>query len=332
MNYPQSLEILEKIKSSQKIMLVCHRNPDADAIGSILSLYQIIFKMGIKVEMFCTDEVPSELKFLLNSELVNVDDYSDVNFSSYDTIVIVDSDSKTRAFKKEINFTSNFVINIDHHSTNVINGNINIVDTKSASCCEIILGVFDDWGVKIDADTANCLFAGLLTDTGILKFPSATINTFEHATELLKLGAQKDLLIQNIFNHKDFKTIKLVGEMLTKTELNEAGKFVYCLVSQEMIKNYGMPEGAKDIYTSNFGSIVKGTNFSILIFEMEKDIIRVNLRSNGKINIANLAKIFGGGGHPAAAGAEIRGMDFSDGVSYILKVAEKYAQENPAGN
>jgi len=328
MNYPKSQEILEEIKKAKKILVNCHRSPDADSVGSALATYLALKKMGKEVKVICPDNISEDVKFLPHSEVVEKIDFGKFDFGQWDLFLILDSGSPGMATgKREGVLPEIATIVIDHHKTNGKFGRINLVDENISSTGELLFSIFEDWGVEINKDIAQNLLAGIITDTGVFEYPLVTSRTLDIARALIDKGGDRQEIILNIFKNIDFIKVKFWGEILTRMEKDEAG-FVWSAVSHEDFKKSGSPASAKESAASLFAPIVAGTDFGMIMVEEEKGILSVSLRSRGGFDVSKIAEKLGGGGHLSAAGAKVYVSDFDQAVLKVLEAARKVVNEN----
>lgn len=307
MYYQQSAKILETIKKSKNILINVHRNPDLDSIGSTTALYQALIKIfGKKATLVCPHKIPENFRFLKGADKVRTIDFSGFDFSPYDLFLILDSGSYDIVTgSKEIKLPDIKKIVIDHHRTNLFTDvGIKLYD-EIAATCEIIYQMFIDWGIKIDDDMATSLFSGIAGDTVFFKYGENTKLTFKIATELLDKGADKNKLIDQAFDSFDFDLVKLIGETLKKMETGRG--FVYSVIDYQTYEKYGKPKGARELVADFFARSIKGYDFGVIIFEVEKNVFSLSFRSKDRTDVSEIAKRLGGGGHKNAAGATIKG-------------------------
>lgn len=328
MNYPKSKQILEEIKKSQKILVNCHRSPDADSVGSALAAYLVLGKMGKDVKVICPDNLPEDVKFLPHSEVVEKIDFGKFNFGEWDLFLLLDSGSPGMVTgKREGVLPEIATIVIDHHKTNGNFGNINLIDEKISSTGELLFSIFEDWEAEIDKDIAQNLLAGIIADTGVFEYPLVTAQTLKIAHDLMEKGGDRQEIILNIFKNYDFKKVKFWGEILTKMEKDDAG-FIWSAISHEDFKKFGSPVSAKESAAALFAPVVKGTDFGMMMVEEDKGILSVSFRSRGDFDVSKIALELGGGGHISAAGAKVYVSDFDQAVLKVLETARKIVNEN----
>ncbi len=317
MYYQQSLQILETIKQSKNILINVHRNPDLDSIGSATALYQALKKLGKKVTLVCPHEIPENFKFLKGADSVKTIDFT--NFfkragqrpAPTDLFLIVDSGSYDIVTgRKEIRLPEIKKIVIDHHKTNNFTDvNIRLLDKKASATAEIVYQLFQDWGLRINSDMATALFSGIAGDTVFFKYSGNTQLTFQIIKDLLDKGANKDQLVDEVFDSFDFDLVKLMGEFLAKMKKGSspAGEFIYSIMDYETYKKYGKPKAARELVADLFARSIKGYNFGFIVLEEGKGKFSISFRSKKNTDVSVIAKKLGGGGHKNAAGATVYG-------------------------
>lgn len=329
MNYEKSAIILEEVKKANKILVNCHRSPDADSVGSALSFYEVLLSMGKDVRVICPDKLPEDLKFLPLSEKVEKINFAEFNFDSYDLFVVLDSGSVGMVTKrKDVNLPKIKKIVIDHHKTNKSLGDINLVDENISSTAELLYCLFEDWGVSINKTIAQNLLAGIIADTGVFQYSLVTSRTLAIAQKLIEIGANKEEIILNVFKSFPFKKVKFWGEILKRMEWDEEHHFVWSAVPHEVYKDFGDPISAKESAASLFAPVVKDTDFGMIMVEEEKGILSISLRGRTGFDVSKIAEKIGGGGHLSAAGAKLYEKDFDAAVIKVLETARRLVNEN----
>lgn len=311
--------IISEIQKSNNIVLLCHNNPDGDAVGSTIAMYHILKKLGKEVDMVI-DGVPSKFNF--------IEGYDDIKTSSdknYDVAMILDTASIER-----INNPNNIVDNIprkiviDHHGSNTHHGDINFVDNKPA-CCEIIYNIAVNLDIEIDEKIATALCAGLLTDTGGLSHPDVQPSTYGVAASLSKIvnipSVHKKVL--GTITKGQFELNKIGIKNL---EFHKNNQISFTYITEEDLTNLNLQKSDADII-ANLGRNINGIEVAIYIRKY-KDENRVSLRSNNNIDVNEVAKVFGCGGHKNAAGISST-MDFNElKEKLICEVGKKIDEWN----
>lgn len=329
MNYEKSKKILKKVEKAKKILLNVHRSPDPDTVGCALSMMQVLKNMHKEVKVICPDDVKEEYGFLPGSEKIEKVNFMNFEYKDYDLFIIMDSGSWSLV-SKNIN-TPIFdmdIVCIDHHKTNERFGKINLIEPEISSCAELLYLVFEDWDAKITKDIATTLLTGILGDTGVFRYPSVTSQTFRVAEKLMKKGADKNMLIFNIFSSIDMDILKFWAEILKRFKIDKKGKFVWAAIPHSVARKFDDPKGGKETAASAFGQSVAGTDFSIIMVEEREGMLAISLRSRSNFDVSLLAEKLGGGGHKAAAGAKVDGMSFDDAVKHVLTAARSTHEES----
>ncbi|MBI2066229.1 bifunctional oligoribonuclease/PAP phosphatase NrnA [Candidatus Woesebacteria bacterium] len=329
MNYPLSKKILEEIKKANKILVNCHRSPDADSAGSALALYEVLASFAKDVKVICPDKLPEDLKFLPFSEKVEKIDFEKFDFTPYDLFIVLDSRNAAMVTKKrDMPLPKNKKIVIDHHKTNESFAEINLVDDEISSTAELLYDIFEDWGTGVTKSVAQNLLTGIIADTGVFAYSKVSARTLQIALFLMEKGADKNEIILNIFRSYPFNKVKFWGEILKRMEWDEEHHFVWSAVPYEVYKNFDNPASAKASAASLFAPVIKGTNFGMIMVEEEKGILSISLRGRTDFDVSKIAEKLGGGGHLSAAGAKLYEKDFDAAVLKVLETARKIVNEN----
>ncbi|MEK7597352.1 MAG: bifunctional oligoribonuclease/PAP phosphatase NrnA [Patescibacteria group bacterium] len=312
MHYQQSSKILEIIKNFNNILINVHRNPDLDSVGSATALYQALIKMGKKVTLVCPHKIPENFKFLKGADKVVTFDFTNfINLTnlinSFDLFLILDSGSYDIVTgSKEIKLPDIKKIIIDHHLTNNWTDYVyRLLDTKASATAEIVYGMLKDWRVDIDGDISTSLLSGIAGDTVFFKYPKDPAVTFSNVSELMKLGADYNLLIEKFNDSLSFGFVKLLGEFLKN--MKQGAGFVWSAVDYITFEKYGKPRGVRETVADSFFRSIKNIKFGVALIEEEKGKFAVSFRSKKNTDVSVIAKKLGGGGHKNAAGATIYG-------------------------
>lgn len=317
MFYKDSLKILNEIKKAKSILLNAHRNPDLDSIGASTAMKKVLENMGKKVEIVCPTAVPIDFLFLKGADKIKKVDFLSFNFRSYDLFIVLDSGSYDIVTgSKQIKLRKNPEIVIDHHQTNKFTDvNYRLYDHKASATCEIIYKLLIDWGINIDQDLATGLFSGIAGDTVFFRYTENTKETYKIIGDLVERGADKDLLVEKIFNNYEFASIQLVGEFLKN--MKKEKNFVWSAVDYETFSKYNRPKGIRELAADLFFQSVKGAKFGLAMLEEEKGKVSLSFRSIKDTDVSKIAKTLGGGGHKNAAGATVMG-EFKNTVKTVL--------------
>lgn len=319
-NYPESKEILEMLEGAKNILLALHISPDADSVGSNLAFSRFLKTKNIEHQIFSVDPPPDFLSFLSGFEnLKHKDPREEVE--NFDTIVFLDSAAPERVTRHEhgIPLNGKSVVVIDHHHTNSGFGDINLIDAKASSTGEILYKLLSEWKYEIPSDVATSLLCAICGDTGNFRF-ATTPETLSTASELVEKGASLRDIDFNLYKKVPLKMLKYQAAIINKLELVAAGnvKFAYAAMSKQEVEALGGDEFAKE-GSGQLGNIEE-VDFGLVIKEDEDSTVGGSFRARTDVDVSELAQLFGGGGHKAAAGfhTKIEGS-FEETKKDILK-------------
>ena len=296
-------DILEEIKKAQTIVVLTHESPDGDAVSSSLSVMHAIKQLGKKVDVVIP-EYSRDFKFLPGSEKILQQGKNE----NYDLAISVDcSDLKRLVGSKEYFETAKTTIQIDHHSVNAMFADFNYVNPAAPSCCQVLIAMFEYYGVEITKEIATCILTGIITDTGGFQWGGVTPETFEFAAELVRKGAKVKEICRRALRNKSKAHCELEKLIYNRLEFFEDGKIAlayltledYEKISAEMGDDEGLVEMLRDI---------EGVEVAVLLKEKEgTNGFKGSLRSHETVNVSDIALLLGGGGHPGAAGCFVNG-------------------------
>ena len=295
----------EAIQKARKIVLITHKNPDGDAVGSALAMYEILKNMQKEPTVFCVDPWPNSFYFLPNNEeLVHAFDPNE-----FDLAIILDCGatymSDIHETHEQIFYGRYPLINIDHHASNDDFGRWNLVDTEAASTTEILTDIFEYLGWKITPRVATCLLTGLYTDTGSLRHSNSNAKVHRIAGKLLRSGARLKDIIKYIFKNTPVNVMRLWGKVLKRIS-RTSENITMSHISDEDFTETGTTKadltGVVDYLNS-----VPDANFSLLLTEIGGKV-KGSLRTmRDDVDLTEIAGKFGGGGHKKASGFTLTG-------------------------
>lgn len=338
LNIPQFPEI-EKIRQlldekQQNIVIVSHRNPDGDAIGSSYALYNFLKKMGHNVNVVVPNSYPKFLSWIPGVKNTLVFEWHKKKcielFKSCNILFTVDFNdlSRIREFEQHLMPVNSFKVLIDHHPNPGSFADISISDTRVSSTAELVYLFLKKLNRDelFDKDIANCIYTGIMTDTGCFSFNSSCKQTFEVVGNLLEMGLDKDQVYSYVYNDYSHDRMKLLGYSLNEKmvyfpEYNAA----YISLSQEDMRKHNFKIGDSEGFV-NIPLSIKGVKFSVLFTEKE-DIVKVSLRSKGNFPVNNIAsKYYSGGGHMNASGGESK-LSLQETITRFEMILEEYKDE-----
>ncbi len=296
------------IKKSKNILLVAHRKPDSDTIGSSLALYNIFKKLEKNIYCYCQDSIPEKFNFILESTNFIVSNEIISKISEIDLIITLDSGNINMTGINKLPFDKIIpIINIDHHQDSTYFGKINIIKGNTSSTAEIIYDILERVGLPINKEVATCLLMGIFGDTDSFKNSNTTDKTLIITSKLLVAGAKLKQITKFTLQDKSLSTLKLWGEILSRIKKNKGLNMVSTVITREDLErssaSYDDLEGI-----SNFLNSIPEARASLVLTEREGEI-KGSLRTLRKnIDVSKIAHLFGGGGHKKAAGFTIPGQ------------------------
>lgn len=305
----------EKLKSAEKILLTAHINPDGDAIGSTLALMQILRAMKKDVQLYIDDKLPKN--FLTLPCVDEIKRPAENEKISADLLVVLDT--STERIGKVAEITDAPILNIDHHVTNKNTAVDLYVEATAAATCEIIFNLAHELGAEITKDIAVCLYAGLATDTGFFNYSNTKPATFRAAAELVEIGVQPNLIAEQV-EKRNFREVKVMAQALQTTKLYFGGKVVGMFIDLELFKKTDNTEGLIDLIR-----VIDSVDVAFLLTCREENLCRVSMRSK-TVNVSDIARKLGGGGHIRAAGCTIK-KNFDDAKNYLINAIGEYMVE-----
>lgn len=295
----------EALLAARNILLLAHKNPDGDALGSLLALFQVLRKAGRDVTAACHDPAPANLEFLPESEKIA----TDFEASEYDLVIVLDcGDIHQTGFHKtkpELFDGSRTLVKIDHHPVASEFGDVQIVEPYFCATSSILTRLFEALEIPITPDIATCLLCGISTDTGSFRHSNTKPQTLRLAAQLLRKGANNFAIAKNIYRSTPLPALKLWGSVLTSLRQTDEG--VTLAVAQR--KDFEAAEARDEDLAGvvDYVNAVPNAKFSILLSE-RNGLVKASLRTlDESTDVAAIAQKFGGGGHVKAAGFAVPG-------------------------
>lgn len=287
-------DILKDVKS---VGITGHIRPDGDCTGSVLALYNYIVENMPETDVDLYLEQPgSEFYYLKNIDKIK----NTPEDKKYDVFFVLDCSSLDRIepFISCFNNASKTVC-IDHHVSNTGFTDLSKIEPQASSACEVLYGTMD--ADKISRNVAECIYTGIIHDTGVFKYSCTSKKTMEIAGEMMEKGIDYSDIIDNTFYKKTYVQNQILGRALLESVLFYDGKCIFTTVTIDEMEFYG-------VTGRELGGIVEqlrltdGVEVAIFLYQTGEEEYKVSLRSKKKIDVAAIATQFGGGGHVRAAG------------------------------
>ena len=300
-------QIKQAIERAARILVITHQNPDGDGLGALSALGQHLKSIGKNYDLFCVDPVPEQYQFLsLMHEVKNDPAVFGENFQA---VIVVDAGDLHYAgvdqwLKRSADFT---LINIDHHQTNDYFGELNLVLPEKSSASEIVYELLRFWQAPLDKETATALLNGLIFDTGAFSNSGTTFSTLKTAAHLLNLGARHREINTNILRNKSLGLLKLWGRAFERLEFIPDSDLALTVILSKDFEECGTAEEAAS-GLSNFFNELAGAKIAMVLIENSDGTVKGSLRTtHDGVDVSELAKKWGGGGHSKAAGFSLKG-------------------------
>jgi phosphoesterase RecJ-like protein len=336
MENSQIKELRHLLDRPKSIVIVPHRNPDGDAMGSTLALYHFLQSKGHKAQVIAPNDYPDFLKWLpgndhvlqfeseenlateriLSADIIFTLDFNDLNRTGYAMASVLDSSSAPKVM-------------IDHHQQPSDYATFIYSDVQISSTCEMVYNFLGFLGEteSIDVDIATCLYTGIMTDTGSFRFPSTTSRTHEIAGALMNKGADHSEIHNKVFDTNSFDRMQLLGCALSNLKVIDTYNTAYIHLSQEELDRHNFKKGDTEGFV-NYGLSLKGIVMAVIFIEnVQEGIIKISFRSKGDFSVNEFARThFNGGGHTNAAGGRSE-SSLNEAIEKFISILPAYKQQ-----
>jgi phosphoesterase RecJ-like protein len=294
-------QVVELIEQKHRFAITSHVRPDGDSLGSSLGLYWLLRALDKDVEVIMRDSAPHAYRQLPGADLIRVTPAVD---REYDGVFVIECSDIDRPGL--LNLEKQFVVNIDHHTSTVLFGTINWIDSTASAVGEMIYNLCKATGVRVTVEIAECVYTALLTDTGSFHYSNTSERTFKIASELVRTGVRPAKTAEAIYGNYQWPKIELLGQVLSTARRDESGRIAWMRQTLEMQQRTSACEEDTDGFVNL--PLTVGDVYAVALFkECSPGVYRTSLRSKGEVNVAKVAEHFGGGGHRNAAGCTLRG-------------------------
>lgn len=311
-------KIRQRLSEAHSVAIVSHIRPDGDAVGSLLGLGQALIKAGKQVQMVLQDGLPEKYQNLAYSERVKRSLEPD-----FDTLIIVDSSDIERTGSL-LHGQSKPDICIDHHKTNLHFAHINLVEPDSVATAAILAQHLPAWNFEIDQDIASSLLTGIIADTIGFRTSNINADAMRLAADLMDKGADLARLYGQVLVNRSLVEMRYWGAGLEKIVHQDGIVYTTLTLHDRIASGYSENDDADLI---NVLSAIKEAKIALIFVEQEYNRVKVSWRANSGIDVSEVAFAFGGGGHAAAAGADIKG-DLTSVKELVIKATRKLLDDH----
>jgi phosphoesterase RecJ-like protein len=296
-------DVLDFLRKEDSFLITSHVNPDGDSIASQLALRRSLLAIGKKCRIVSSDPVPRVYRFLPGAdEILHRSRHS---LRPYRAAILLDCGNASRSSVPLDRNSTLPLVNIDHHVSNDLFGDLNWVDSNASSTCEIVYDVARRLGVNLDHDLATNLYTGILTDTGSFRYSSTTPRSMSVASKLLRHGVDPHDIAEKIYESAEYPSLRLLGKVLARMGRSPDGLVSWVTFTHsELLSLSNMAETEEFV---NYARSLDSARIALGFKEVAPEQVRISLRSKGGLNVAELAARHGGGGHRNAAGCTVSG-------------------------
>ncbi len=325
------MEAAKLIESWDDILVICHANPDGDALGSMLGLVRGLRSMGKRAGWYCADPAPQKFAYLFEG-------LEPLDFTPAHVLTVDVADQKLLGDAWE-KFGDKIELAIDHHGTHKPFAPARWVCGEYAATAEMIWCLLDMMGYnpqkahpsQEDVKTAQCIYTGVATDTGCFLFQNTTWFSHMVAASIQRIGVDVSEINRGLFETKSLAYFQAERRMLEGMELFGGGKAAMALLPQSLYAETGAREDEVDAAVGQLRQI-EGVLVGVSIKEKPSGEIKASLRTNPPANASAIAQRFGGGGHAGAAGCTLDGMDMAQARLAMMRACEDYLAELEEAN
>lgn len=310
----QLSNITEVISQSTTIGITFHTSPDGDSLGSALALFGALRNINKHAYIISKEALPESFGFLpFSNEITGQRPNPSLET---DLVIVLDCGNRARINAVLDDYTGK-IINIDHHVTNELYGDINYVNSNAAATAEIVYSLILALNTPVTQDMATCLYTSLLTDTGSFKYSSTSNNTHRIAGALINTGIDFTEIHRLIYDNKDFKYIKLTGKVLDNLYLIHSDTICVMEIKEDFLRelDYYLEDSSEIVA---YGLTIKGVEVAAL-FREKNGGVKVSLRSKDKVDVRKVAEFFSGGGHIKASGIFLPDVTILEAKEAILQ-------------
>lgn len=314
------INLLKECEGAKRIGISGHERPDGDCVGACLGLWMYLRKClpGAEVKVFL--ETPPEIFHEIKGFGEIVTDFPEEEV--FDVFFALDTDSARMGDAQKYFKSATKTINIDHHIRQTGSGNVNHIDSQVGSTCELIYDLMEE--DKLDKDIAMALYIGIIHDTGVFQYSCTTPATMIKGAKLISFGFDFPRLIQETFFEKTYVQTQIAGRTVMESIRFLDGRCIVGVVDRKTMDFYNAKPKDLDGIVNQLRNI-KGIECAVFMYQTGVLEYKVSMRSSEKVNVAQVASYFGGGGHARAAGCTMKGT-FHDCINNLSLHIEKQLQ------
>jgi phosphoesterase RecJ-like protein len=298
------------LERHRRFLLTTHVNPDGDAIGSEIAMARWLRERGKQVRILNDSPSPVAYDWLTADEPIEVYDEAlcELRFAEADALVVLDTSNRQRIgrLSKHLDRHAIAIAIVDHHVTHEGFGQVNVIEPELASTASLVFELIREADATLDLVTAEALYVGLFTDTGNFRYSNTDARAHRMAAALVEAGVDPSDVTSRVHATAPAGRLRFFGEALAALQILEGGRLAVLDVGPEQFAKHGLA-GADTEGLVDMPRAIAGVEVVALFSEVESGKVKVSLRSTGNVTIDQVCSRYGGGGHPHAAGVQMRG-------------------------
>ena len=335
MNTAEVLALKEILSTPKNVVIVPHKNPDGDAMGSTLGLYHYLKKIGHSATVIAPNDYPEFLKWIPGTNEVLIHEMqtnkAEALLTQADLIFTLDFNALHRcgAMESPIKNATAIKVMIDHHQQPDAYATFVYSDVSMCSTCEMVYHFIDKMGNldQIDVPIGEALYTGIMTDTASFRFPLTTSTTHRVIAHLIDVGVDKSTIHNAVYDTNSFSRLQLMGCALNNLKYIEDSNTAYISLSTNELETHNFQKGDTEGLV-NYGLSLKGAKFAVIFIEHQQEgIIKISFRSKGTFDVNAFARThFDGGGHKNASGGRST-LNLEDTIAKFISILADYKSE-----
>ena len=299
--------------SKDKILILTHRSPDGDTIGSGYALAMALRKLGKSVKVDCTDPFPEKYSYF-------TDKLEKLEFDEEFVVSVDIADTKLLG-EKLSDYADKIDLCIDHHGSNTKYAKEYYVEASAAAAAQVIAKLIRLMNVEFDKDIANAIYTGITTDTGCFRYTNVTAETHRIAADMIDCGAEAGMINRLMFETKSRSRLEIERRVMDSIQFYLDGRCAIAYATIDMMKESGAVDSDME-GVSSLPRQIEGVMAGITLREKNNGKFKVSVRTTDELDASAICANFGGGGHKAAAGCMITGT-LNEAIEQIIEVVRQ---------
>ena len=310
------------LKGAKSVAIGGHIRPDGDCVGSCMAMYQYIRRWYPEKEVdVYLEEIPNSFRFIEATKEIS----NEIKEKTYDLFISLDcGDAGRLGFSAPLFENAAETLCVDHHISNRSFGINNYIKPDASSTCELVFELMEE--DKITKEIAECLYLGLVHDTGVFQYSCTSPETMVVASRLMAKGIDYSKIIHDTYYEKTYVQNQILGRALLESVLFMNGKCIVSVIDKKIMDFYGASSKDLEGIVSQL-RLTRGVSVAIFLYELQTHEFKISLRSDDEVDVSKVAGYFGGGGHKKAAGLTMKGTAH-DVINNIAKQIELQLQKN----